>query len=251
MASKSTARVIAEGNRKIKAKKEIERAAGESLGGIQADTEALKAAERDLNKINTKTGMTAAEQADRDSRGTKFDLPKTIEEVATGIHSQQFKGHGGKIFNTAEDRNKHNAKFIRELMSAGAPIPPSMHKDLETTQRAFDTTKNPATKEEARKKIGRIMQAGSIDLSKFPNGTACQTPGCENNADNKTGDVVCAGCVNGTSAATKGVKGTTKGTKMKTKDVAGAAYKDQPAPKPKDLTKTKAVKALRAPKAAA
>lgn len=209
---------VRKSNAAVKRRRDV--AAGAAQGGLKADTAGLRYAERDLDKVNARTGMSAAEQARKDAEGTAYERPKTREEVVTGHSSgQQFKGHGGKVFSSASDRNDHNRKFVRDMMKAGAPIPESMHRDLERAQRDFETTKSSAAKESARTKVGRILQAGAIDTSKFPKGTACQTPNCNNNAK----EVVCDNCMSKPGG-----------------DVAGASYRDKPAPKPETLTKTKA-----------
>jgi len=235
--SASERKQVTKSNKAVRRRRDI--TAGAKQGGLQADTQGLQAAERDLDKINSRTGMSAAEQAAKDAEGSEYQRVSTREEVATGQRrGQQFKGYGGRVFAQADERNAHNRRFIRDMMQASTPIAPSMHKDLEMTQRAFETTKDPATRESARKKVGRILQAGAIDPSKLPNGTACQTPNCPNSTKD---DVVCSTCLGGEKGSrTEGMK--TAGTKMQTADVAGASYRDKPAAPFRDRTKTKTSK---------
>ena len=248
----SERRQVTKSNKAIKRRRDI--TAGAKQGGLWADSSGLGDSLRDLDKVNAKTGMSAAEQAREDSRGTGFDLVRTNadaardEEVAgkdLGTRSpvaRQFRGHGGAVFRDADSRNKHNKRFINDMMRVGAPIPESMHRELEAHQQMFETTKDPAKREDSRKRIGRMLQAGAINPSKFPNGTACQTPNCPNSTKD---DVVCSTCLGGAKGSrTEGKK--TTGTKMQTADVAGAGYRDKPQRAPKDLTKTKSTKPRKA-----
>jgi len=232
---------VTKSNKAIKRRRDI--TAGAKQGGLWADSSGLGDSLRDLDKVNAKTGMSAAEQADKDAEGTEYQRVNTKEEVATGERKgQQFRGHGGSVFRDAESRNKHNRRFITDMMRAGAPIPESMHRELEAHQQMFETTKDPAKREDSRKRIGRMLQAGAINPSKFPNGTACQTPNCPNSTKD---DVVCSTCLGGAKGSrTEGMK--TTGTKMQTADVAGAGYRDKPQRAPKDLTKTKSTKPRKA-----
>lgn len=131
--------------------------------------------------------QSAREDAMRDIRAEEARRPSTMTRA--DLAEQQSRRKSDKVF--AHDKPPRNAT-------------PAETAQLIRNQNKFDTLKPGPRKEEARRAIGRSIQL--VHPGHAVEKTACQTPGCNNNA---TDDVICTNCQGGG-------------------DLAGKTYKDAP-----------------------
>jgi hypothetical protein len=205
----STAKIIAESNKKIKAGKARAEVKTYQKSGEDKEVKNLL---KEAKQKNPRTGKSANQQAKADAEGTEFAVrkgDKGTTPAPAGV-GKQFTGIYGKKFATKEEAVQHNARIHREIFASLKPMSETEQGHLDRAQDEFESSKG-ERRERARRAVGAALQLG---VPRRMRATACQAHGCENSTND---DVLCK---NHLSVDAK--TGKTK------KDVGGASYTDNP-----------------------